>query len=306
MPARLLTLMLFVLLAAVQRGSAAQQRVKIDVDLVLVNAGVTDSDGRIVTGLDKDRFQIWEDRVEQQIRYFSTEYLPVSVGIVFDISSSMRDKLSVSREAVLSFLKAGTPEDEYALIEFNSRAQVTQNFTSDVAEFQNPLALSSPQGSTALYDAVYMGIDKVRKGHNPRKALLLVTDGEDNHSRYTFSDVQELAREADVQLFAIGISGFTIPTATKGRKSGRAVLQELVDLTGGQVFFTTSALNLDEICTRISENLRNEYLIGYSSTNGNKDGKWRNLRLKVASVARANPGARISVHARKGYYAPVN
>jgi Ca-activated chloride channel family protein len=129
--------------------------------------------------------------------------------------------------------------------------------------------------------------------------LLLLTDGEDNHSHYTFADIKQLAMESDVQIFAIGMGGLPIATATKGRKSGRAVLQELVDLTGGEVFFTTDVQKLDGICAEISEGLRNEYVIGYASTNIAKNGKWRRLRLKVNDLAHA------SVHARSGYYAPT-
>jgi len=288
------------LLMAPQTSEYRQSPLKIDVDLVLVNAAVIDQEGRPVTGLEKTRFQVWEDKVQQEIRYFSTEEGPMSLGIIFDISRSMADKLSVSRDAVTTFLKTGTPADEYALIEFNDRPFVAQDFTSDITDFQNRIALASSSGSTALYDAVYLGIEKLRHAHNRRKALLLVTDGEDNHSHYTFADVKQLAKESDVQLFAIGIAGLPITTATKGNKSGRAVLQELVDLTGGEVFFTTDVRKLDDICSKISDSLRNEYLLGYASTNTTKDGRWRRLHLKVNNMSR------IRVHARSGYYAPMD
>jgi len=293
------TLFLFALLALPQSSEPQQAPVKVDVDLVLVSAAVTDHDGSPVTGLEKSHFQVWEDKVEQDIRYFSAEEIPVSLGVVFDISSSMGDKLSVARDAVTRFLNTGASRDEYALIEFNNRPHVTQDFTSDITEFQNRIALVSSSGSTALYDAVYLGIEKLRRAHNRRKALLLVTDGEDNHSHYTLADLKELAKESDVQLFAIGIAGFPITTATKGRKSGRAILQELVDLTGGEVFFTTDVQKLDDICSKISESLRSEYVIGYASTNTAKDGKWRRLHLKVNAISP------VSIHVRSGYYAPV-
>jgi Ca-activated chloride channel family protein len=286
-------------LAAPQTDARPQPPVKIDVNVVLVNATVTDADGHSMTGLDKNHFHVWEDKVEQEIQYFSAEEVPASVGIVFDISSSMEDKISVARDAVMTFLQTGSPEDEYTLIEFNSRPQITQNFTSDIAEFQNHLALVSPSGSTALYDAVYLGIQRLQHAHNPRKALLLITDGEDNHSHYTFSDVREIARESDVQIYAIGIAGYSIPTATKGNKSGRAALEELVNLTGGRVFFTTDIQKLDEISSKIAEDLRNQYVLGYVPTNSSKNGKWRKLRLKV------NPFSQVSVRARSGYYAPI-
>jgi Ca-activated chloride channel family protein len=305
MPLRFLSLLLPGLLTASQLAPLRQTPIKVDVDLVLVDAAVTNHDGRSVTGLGKTHFQVWEDKVQQEIRYFSAEEVPVSLGIVFDVSGSMANKLPVSREAVTRLLKAGNPKDEYALIEFNDSPHVTQDFTSNVADFQNSLTFASSSGRTALYDAVYMGIQKLRQAHNRRKALLLVTDGEDNHSRYTADDVKELVKEADVQLFAIGIPGYptlklgsSMIDARKGSHySGQDVLQELVDFTGGQVFFTRDVRKLDDICEKISENLRNEYVIGYVPTNTAKSGKWRKVQLKLRDVSHA------SVHARSGYYA---
>ena len=183
----LLTMFLSAWLAAPQTDARPQRSVKIDVDLVLVNSTVTDSGGRSVTGLDRNHFHVWEDNVEQAIQYFSTEEVPVSVGIVFDMSGSKNGKISIARDAVMTFLKTGSPNDEYTLVEFNNRPQVVQDFTSDIIEVQNRIALVSPSGWTALYDAVYLGMQQLRRAHNPRRALLLITDGEDNHSHYTFS-----------------------------------------------------------------------------------------------------------------------
>jgi Ca-activated chloride channel family protein len=298
--AHLLTMFLSAALAAPQTDARPQRSVKIDVDLVLVNASVTDSDGHSVTGLAKNRFHVWEDKIEQEIQYFSAEEVPVSVGIIFDISSSMEDKISVARDALATFLKTGGPEDEYALVEFNTRPQAAQDFTSDVTEVQNRLALVAPSGSTALYDAVYLGMEKLRHAHNPRKALLLITDGEDNHSHYTFSDVKDILRESDIQLYAIGLGGLPIATATKGHKSGQAVLEDLVDLTGGQAFFTTDSRKVEVISSKISEELRNQYVLGYVPTNSSKNGKWRKLSLKL------NPSSKVGVHARSGYFAPID
>jgi Ca-activated chloride channel family protein len=297
--AHLLTMLLSAALAAPQTDARPQRSVKVDVDLVLVNASVTDRDGHSVTGLDKNGFHVWEDKVEQQIQYFSAEEVPVSVGIIFDISSSMADKISVARDALTTFLKTGSREDEYSLVEFNTRPQATQNFTSDVTEVENRLALVAPSGSTALYDAVYLGVQQLRQAQNHRKALLLITDGEDNHSHYTFSDVKEILKESDVQVYAIGVGGLPIATATKGHKSGRAVLEDLVNLTGGQAFFTTDSRKLETVSEKISEDLRNQYVLGYVPTNSTKDGRWRKLSLKV------NPSSKVGVHARSGYFAPI-
>src|SRR5262245_49772956 len=181
------------------------QTLKVDVDLVLVNATVTNPRNQYVTGLEKDHFQVWEDKVEQELSYFSSEDVPLSVGIIFDISGSMKDKLSVARDAAVTFLKMGTPDDESFLIEFADRPQVAVDFTTDISALQNHLIFSPAKGMTALYDAVYLGLDKLKTGTNPKKALLLITDGEDNRSRYTFSNVKEFVKEQDVQIYAIGI-----------------------------------------------------------------------------------------------------
>ena len=306
---RFLSLLLPALLVASQAPSPRQSSVKIGVDLVLVDASVTDRGGHSVTGLDKFHFQIWEDKVQQDIEYFSAEEVPVSLGIVFDVSGSMADKIPVAREAVTRLLNAGNPEDEYTLIEFNDHAQVTQAFTSNITELQKRLAFVSSSGWTAFYDAVYLGIEKLHRGHNRRKALLLVTDGEDNHSSYTFDNVKELAREADVQLYAIGMPSHPgvrlgspppiiakIPVNT--RPTGQELLQQLVDLTGGQAFFTADVRKLDDICARISENLRSGYVIGYRPTNRTRDGKWRKVHVKVSATSR------LSIHAKSGYFGP--
>jgi len=293
----LLSMLLAAAAAFAQSPAPHPSPVKIDIDLVVLNAAVTDRDGRPVTGLDKNQFHVWEDKVQQDIQYFSTEQIPASVGVVFDISGSMADKLPVAREAVAKFLSSGSPEDEYTLVKFANRPEIAQDFTSDTREVEDHIALIAGKGSTALYDAVYLGMEELRHAHNPRKALLLITDGEDNHSRYTFQDVKRLAMESDIQLFAIGMGGLTIPTMTKGHNPGNVILQELVDLTGGQAFFTTDVEKLDDICDRISESLKTEYVIGYQSTNTAKDGKWRKLHVKV------EPASHASVHARSGYYA---
>jgi len=182
-----------------------QQSLKIDVDLVMVNATVTDSENRLVTDLKPENFQVFEDKVEQSIRYFSTEVAPLSLGIVFDVSHSMEKKIDFAREAAATFLEAGTPDDEYFLVEFNNRAKITEDFTTDISRLRDQLAFVPPAGTTALYDAVYLGLSKVKKGRNPKKALLLITDGEDNHSRYSRGDIREFARESDVQIFSIDL-----------------------------------------------------------------------------------------------------
>jgi Ca-activated chloride channel homolog len=276
------------------------QTLKVDVELVLVNATVTDSLNRYVSGLEGNHFQIWEDKIEQKVEYFSAEDVPISIGVIFDVSGSMKDKISTARQAAATFLKTGNPEDEYFLVEFANRPEVAADFTTDVTKLQSKLLLTPAKGMTAMYDSVYLGLEKLKEGSNPKKALLLITDGEDNRSRYTFQNVKEFVKEQDVQIYSIGIVDEWNSQLGAG-KTGRAMIEELAELTGGQAFFPDSVYELEDICTKIAVELKNQYVIGYHTTNGAKDGKWRKIRVKV------NPPKgiqRLNVRAKQGYYAP--
>jgi len=208
--------------AAAEKAKASPQNptLKVDVDLVLVNATVTDPQNRYVTGLEKEHFQIWEDKLEQKIEYFSAEDVPISLGVIFDVSGSMKDKISTARDAAVTFLKTGNPDDEYFLVEFASRPEVAEDFTTDVSRLQNRLIFTPAKGMTAMYDSVYLGLEKLREGSNPKKALLLITDGEDNRSRYTFSNVREFVKEQDVQIYAIGTVKDLISSLGPGLTAG--------------------------------------------------------------------------------------
>ena len=276
------------------------QTLKVDVDLVQVTATVTDVQNRYVTGLEQEHFQIWEDKLEQKIEHFSAEDVPISLGVIFDTSGSMKDKISTARDAAVTFLKTGNPEDEYFLVEFANRPQVAEDFTTDVTRLQNKLIFTPAKGMTAMYDSVYLGLEKLKEGNNPKKALLLITDGEDNRSRYTFSNVKDFVKEQDVQIYGIGIVDDWSSNLGAGH-TGRAMVEELSDLTGGRAFFPDSVYELEDICTKIAVELKNQYVIGYKSTNEAKDGKWRKLRLKV-NPPKGLP--RLSVRAKSGYYAP--
>ena len=281
--------------------SSTNQTLKLDVDVVLVNATVSDAQGRMVTGLGPEHFQLWEDKIEQKIEYFSSEDTPLSIGLIFDATGSMSDKISTARDAANTFLKTGNPEDDYFLVTFSERAQLAQDFTTDISQIQNRLMFTPAKGPTPLFDAVYLGLDKMKSASNKRKALLLITDGEDNHSRYSFADIKEFAKEGDVQIFAIGIvSPFS--ELNRGR-TGRAIIEDLVQVTGGRAFFPDSVYELEDICTKIAIEVKNQYVIGYRSSNGNRDGKYRHIRMKV------NPPkgmAQLFVRAKEGYYAPGN
>jgi Ca-activated chloride channel homolog len=266
----------------------AQKSLKVDIDLVMVNVSVTDSDNHVITDLKAENFELFEDKVGQTIQYFSSDVAPLSLGIVFDISHSMEDKLDLAKAAAVRFLETGTPEDEYFLVEFSNRAQVAEDFTSDISRLRDQLSFKPAQGATALYDAVYLGLSKVKAGNHPKKALLLITDGEDNHSRYSRKDIREFLRESDVQIYVIDL--------------GRALIGDLAEMTGGHSY-RGSVEDLSEICEKIALELKSQYVLGYVSTNTNKDGKFRKLRVRTAPP----PGiTKLNVRAREGYYASGN
>ena len=274
------------------------QTINVDVDLVLVNAAISDSKGRMVTGLQQENFRIWEDKVEQKVEYFSSEDTPMSIGLIFDATGSMADKISTARNAAASFLRVGNPDDEYFLVTFSQRATLVEPFTTDISRLQNHMLFTSAKGLTPLFDAVYLGLETLKKAKNKRKALLLITDGEDNHSRYSFADIKEFVKEQDVEIFVIGIvnpGGELAPG-----QSGRATIEDLAQISDGEAFFPESVDQLEDICNKIGLELRNQYVLGYRSTNTAKDGRWRKVRLKI------NPPkgiSSLSVHAKNGYYA---
>lgn len=279
----------------------ANSTLKIDVDLTLVTATVTDSLNRYVSGLEAEHFQIWEDSVEQKIDTFTAEDVPISVGVIFDVSGSMKDKIATARQAANTFFKSGNPEDEYFLVAFANRPELAADFTTDIGKLQSKLILTPAKGMTAMYDSVYLGLEKLKEGTNPKKALLLITDGEDNRSRYTFQNVKEFVKEQDVQIYGIGIVDDWNSQLSAG-KTGRAMVEELSEITGGRSFFPDSVYDLEDICTKIAVELKNQYVVGYHSTNGAKNGKWRKLRMKI------NPPKgiqRLNVRYKQGYYAPT-
>ena len=268
---------------------------RVGVENVYVPIAVSDSLGRNVTGLKKEHFRIFEDKVEQTITHFSQEEAPISVGIIFDVSASMKDNDNIrkARSAITRFMQSMNPEDEAFLITFNEKANLTQRFTDQIGTLRSTLAQLKPSGSTAIYDAVYMGLDQIRRGKNEKKALVLITDGEDNSSRYSSVELREFAKESNVQVYGIGQQGVL--------GYGFGEIQNIVSLTGGRAFFPNSFNDLDYYIDLIHSELRSQYLVGYSPTNNVHDGKWRRITVRLD----APPGLpKLAVRSREGYYAP--
>lgn len=272
-------------------------------DLVTMNITVTDLYGRFVSGLKKGAFTVTEDNKEQQIEFFSDEDAPVSVGILFDVSGSMSgEKIAKARQALSKFIGTSHPMDEYFLIAFNKRAQLLLDRTRNGEAVLDKLTYIQPKDNTALYDAVYLGVDKVTRGAHQKRAMIVISDGQDNASRYTFSDVRKQLKESDVVVYGIGILGGSDYSGADGVR-GQAFLDELTSVTGGKSFYPQTNVEMDEIFERIALELRHQYSIGFRPQDFTNDGKWRKLKVKV-KPPRGMP--RLFVRTREGYYAVTN
>jgi len=273
---------------------------RMNVDMVLVPVTVTDPLNRLVTGLEKEDFQIYENSSQQQIQSFACEDAPVSIGIIFDLSGSMTSKLMRAKEAILQFIKTANPQDEFFVIGFNDRPELIEDFTSSVEDIQARLATVHSGHRTALLDAIYYGVAKMADAHHQRKALLVVSDGGDNRSRYTEGEVRAQVREADVEIYSIGIFDPYAPTPEE--RTGPQLLDDISSSTGGRLFRVDDVDEMSDIAEKISTELRNQYVIGYKPKDLSRDGKWRKVKVKVNPPPGLPP---LTVYARTGYYAPL-
>ncbi len=279
--------------------SSQGKTIQVNADLVLVPLTVTDPQNRLVTGLERTNFQLFDSNSPQTIKSFATEDAPLSIGIIFDLSGSMQSKFVRARKALSEFLHTCNPQDEFFVIGFNDRPAVLVDYTSDVEDVEARMVMLRPENRTALIDAMYLGVNKLRDSKYARKALLVVSDGGDNRSRYTQGELNRLVRESEVQVYSVGIFDAYAPTVEE--QNGPQLLHEIAETTGGRLFVVHDIQDLSDIAQRISEELRNEYVIGYTPTDRRRNGQWRKLNVRLMPP----PGLpELTVHNREGYYAP--
>jgi len=292
----------FLLLGIAVLSGQGLTQFKADSTLVLIPVSVTDPSNRFVLGLRPQDFQILEDGVEQKIVNLAGEDTPLSVGLLYDRSGSMGDKRQTARQAMSQFLKTMNIPDEAFLVDFADQAEVAQAFTTHTDELDLKLAFLQPGGLTALLDAVHLGLHEMKSAKNPRKALLIISDGGDNHSQYTAKEIQGLVREADVQIYAMGVFEPSLNLGLSNEEvSGPRLLAEIAEQTGGRAFSATDAGDLPSVAARIGIELRNQYVLAYQPSNHEKDGKYRRVEVRV----NAQPGLPpLKAHWRLGYYAP--
>jgi Ca-activated chloride channel family protein len=273
-------------------------------DLVLIPVTVSDTLNRFVLGLQKENFQLFEDGVEQNLAVFSGEDAPLSVGVLFDESGSMAYKLRTSRDAAAHLLNALDREDEVFLVEFANVAKVSIGFTGRTEEIQSALKNVQASGLTAMLDAIDTGLLEMKKAKNSRKAIVIVSDGGDNRSHYTAAQIEALVREADVQVYAMGVFEPVFSLGlTPEEISGPRLLSEIAAQTGGRAFAAALPDDLPSVATRIAVELRNQYVLGYYPKNKARDGKYRNVKVQVSQPP--GLGSPLKLHWRLGYYAPA-
>jgi VWFA-related protein len=278
--------------------TAPSANIRVDTSLVLVPVTVNDPLNRPVSGLERENFRVFEDKVEQKITQFAMDDEPVAVGLVFDTSGSMGDKLRRSRMAAREFFRTANPEDEFFLVEFDSQPRLEVPLTSDTGTIENQLTFSRSHGSTALLDAIYMALHEMKRSTKNKKALLVISDGGDNNSRYTAAEVRRVLLESDVLIYAIGVFG---GGSTPEEAGGPGLLTHIAEQTGGRLF-PANVADLPDTAKRIGIELRNRYVLGYAPANLVRDGKYRHITVTLVPP-RGLP--KLQAHWRLGYNAPV-
>jgi len=281
--------------------SAGSKPFRANVELVIVPVTVTDALNRPILDLPKVNFTLYEGDVEQQIRYFSCEDAPISVALVLDYSASMKNKIDYERQAVQEFFTYANPQDEYFIITVSSKPKLIASSTQSIGTIEERLTSTKPEGATALYDAVYLGISKVRTGRYQRRALVVISDGGDNRSRYSLKETKNVIEEANVLTYGIGIfDDMPLPLLkTIEERLGRKSMSEITDASGGRTIPADDRRKIPEIAAMISRELRNQYMLGYQPSNPVHDGKWRRIRVRLGASATPR-----HLHFREGYVAP--
>ncbi len=283
-------------------GTRPPAALRSDSNLVLVPVSVCDPMNRPVTGLEKEHFKVFDDKIEQSITHFAMDDEPVAVGLLFDISGSMGPKLRRSRQAAAEFFRTANSDDEFFLVEFNDQPKLVVPLTQQSEDIQNQLTFAQSRGRTALLDAIMLAMHEMKNSKKKRKALLIISDGGDNSSRYTEVEVRNMVRESDTLIYAIGVYE---PFGGRGRTpeegSGPGLLSELAEQTGGRHFAADTA-ELPDIAAKIGIELRNRYVIGYSPTEYHRDGRYHRVQVKMVPPHGLPP---LRAFWRLGYYAPA-
>jgi VWFA-related protein len=281
-----------------QHRPARHGDIRVDTNMVLIPVTVTDARNHPVLGIDAHQFRVYDGRIEQEIVNVSNDDSPVSVGIVFDGSASMKSKLGKARDAVIEFLKSANPDDEFFLVNFSDTADIAVPWTTSGAEIQSRLMYATTKGKTALLDAIHLAMDTMKDARNPRRALLVISDGGDNDSRYTKTDIRNALREANVWIYALGVYGNEPVMLPEEERGGPFLLSQLAEQTGGRHFAIERLSDLPAAAAKVGMELRNQYLVGYRPSKIDSDGKFHKVQVRLVDEGN------LRLSWRPGYYAP--
>ena len=277
---------------------AVRSRFKVDVDLVLIPVTITDPMNRLVVGLEKENFLVYEGKEQQEVRQFSSEDAPASIGVVFDESGSMSNKIEKAKAAVVEFFRTANLEDEFFMIAFQDKPEVISNFTGSVEDIQGRLPNIMASGRTALLDGIYLALNKMREARYEKRALLIISDGGDNFSDHSAAEIKAMAEEADVQIYTIGL--FDGHFVTTEESLGPALLSEIAYVSGGQAYTVRDINELADVTAKIGAELRHQYVLGYRPKKPAHDGTWRRVKVKLIPPKGMPP---LHVYNKSGYYA---
>jgi Ca-activated chloride channel homolog len=284
-----------------KQGVYRAKPMRMDVDIALVPVTVMDEANRPVITLEKNNFRLFESGEQKDIRYFSTEDAPISVGILLDLSFSMKDKIDTARQALHQFFENCNPDDDYFVIGFSDYPAMLADATHSTASIEDKLAFAFPHGNTALLDAIYMGLGRLQKAQYSRRALVIISDGGDNHSRYAKNEIRRIVQEADVEIYGLGI--FSKVFKTYEEWTGERLLTEITEATGGRTITINDVQKLPEIAANLSRELRSQYVLGYSPGHGAQDAPWHKIKVQVIQTV---PGPALHVYNKQGYFSPHN
>lgn len=284
-----------------RHGIYRAKPMRMDVDITLVPVTVVDAANHPVTTLEKNNFRLFESGEPKDIRYFSTEDSPISVGILLDLSFSMKDKIDTARQALHQFFENSNPDDDYFVIGFSDYPALLADATHSTASIEDKLAFALPHGNTALLDAIYMGLGRLQRAQYKRRALVIISDGGDNHSRYARNEIRRIVQEADVEIYGLGI--FSKVFKTYEEWTGERLLTEITEATGGRTITINDVQKLPEIAANLSRELRNQYVLGYLPGHDAQSGPWHKIKVKVVQTV---PGPAFHVYNKQGYLSPHN
>lgn len=282
---------------------AARQRFRAGIELVSLSVTATEGT-RYVTDLDEEEFEVYEDGAKQSITFFSRAQQPVALAILLDTSASMEERLPIAQQAAIGFVRRMGPDDVIEVIDFDSQVRVLQSFTGDMNALESAIRQTAVNGSTSLYNAIYISLKELKKVRAPsaeeirRQAIVVLSDGDDTSSLVEYEEVLDLAKRSETAIYAIGLRQGPTSGARREFKEAEFVLNQLARDTGGRAFFPSTPHDLPKIYEQISHELASQYTIGYSSRNGQRNGAWRRIIVRVT-----RPG--VSARTRQGYYAPT-